>query len=742
MSSVTPIRSLSMGFLAFIGLFASPVHPSGSGLLAGQEDDPSPHSDARLISEVRTVLPGSSFTVGVHFTLDPNWHNYWQNAGDSGLPTTIEWDLPDGLAAGDIQWPYPSRIVLFPLVDYGYSDEVTLLVDLEASEQLATGSTVRLAAAVDWLICYEICLPAYAELGLELPVEAGEPELDTSVQELFAEARRRLPQRVDRWSGEAEVTGDGYRLTVRSSETVRAPPDSVYFFVSETEVLDHAAPQQPAMTEGSLEFRLRASPYASRPQEVLRGVLVAEGGGSWVPGESVPAIEIEAPVRGAEQGSGAVGAGGQSDDVAAPAVPETAVGEVSGAIVTFPIALLFAFIGGLLLNLMPCVFPVLSLKILSAASQGGENRRSVKAQGFAFGFGVVATFVLLAGLLAAMRAGGAQLGWGFQLQSPYFVAFMASLFFAIGLNLMGVFEVGASLTRLGGRLDRPSGFGESVASGVLATAIATPCTAPFMGAALGFALTRSTLETLLVFGVLGLGMALPYVVLSLAPGLLERIPRPGPWMETMKNILAFPMFATVIWLIWVFGQQTGMGGAANLLTALLLLSAAGWMVGKWHRTDLRSGRVARAVSVVLLILGAGFVARGTGGEPALSAAEGWQTFSQAAVDATLAQGQPVFVNFTAAWCLTCQVNERMVLSSDTVQEAFRERNVALFKADWTRQDPEITAALESFGRSGVPLYVLYSGKRTPPPLILPAILTEPIVLEALDQILSPAPTTP
>lgn len=723
-----PTRGLTAGILVFIGLLAAPVRPLGPGFLAGQEDDPNPNSDARLVSEVLAVQPGRSFTVGVHFTLDPQWHNYWRNAGDSGLPTTIEWDLPDGLAAGDIQWPYPSRIVLYPLVDYGYSDEVMLLVDMEASDQLEAGSTIRLAAVVDWLICYEVCLPAYAELELELPVAAGEPELDASVRDLFSQSRSRLPRRVDEWSGEAEVTEEGYRLTVRSTETGRVPPDSVYFYVAETEILDHAAPQDPSFTDGELTFQLRSSPYASGPQETLRGVLVAEGGGSWVPGESVPAIEVEAPVQGGGQVLGAAGASGQTEGAAAGA--------------TVPIALLFAFIGGILLNLMPCVFPVLSLKILSAASQGGEDRRSVKAQGLAFGFGVVATFLLLAGLLLAMRAGGAQLGWGFQLQSPYFVAFMAALFFAIGLNLMGVFEVGASLTRLGGRLDRPAGYGESVASGALATVIATPCTAPFMGAALGFALTRSALETLLVFGVLGLGMALPYVFLSMAPGLLERIPRPGPWMETMKNILAFPMFATVIWLIWVFGQQTGMGGAANLLSALLLLSAAGWMVGKWHRTDLRSGRVARAVAMVLLILGASFVVRGTRGEPALSAAEGWQTFSQETVNATLAAGRPVFVDFTAAWCLTCQVNERMVLSSETVLEAFRERDVALFKADWTRQDPEITAALESFGRSGVPLYVLYSGRATPPPLILPAILTEPIVLEALDQVLSPVTPTP
>jgi thiol:disulfide interchange protein DsbD len=315
---------------------------------------------------------------------------------------------------------------------------------------------------------------------------------------------------------------------------------------------------------------------------------------------------------------------------------------------------------------------------------------------------------------------------------------MALLFFAIGLNLMGVFEVGVGLTRLGDKPGTAGGYGESLASGVLATIIATPCTAPFMGAALGFALTRSVTETLLIFGFLGMGMALPYVILSVAPGLLERLPRPGPWMETLKNVLAFPMFATVIWLVWVFGQQTGMGGTANLLTAFLFVGAAGWMVGRWHRTDLRSGKVARALALATLALAFLFTFRGSAQEAPLAAVEeGWQPFSQEAVASTLAQGRPAFVDFTAAWCLTCQVNERVVLNTEPIQEAFQERNVALFKADWTRQDPAITEALEALGRSGVPVYVLYQGTPGAEPHILPALLTDQIVLDALEEVLSP-----
>ncbi len=708
-------------------------------------EDPSPHSEADLISEVTSVRPGTPFTVAVRFELDPGWHNYWRNPGDSGLPTTIAWTLPPGFEAGEIQWPPPHPIVAFPLVDYGYSGEVVLLVDLTPPDDLAPGEVVRLEARVDWLICERICLPAYGELSLELPVQAATPEPDPYWVSLFAQARDRLPRRVEGWTFEAEVTDDGYRLSVEPDGPGLTIPDSVYFFPAETSILDHAAPQVATREGGGLTLGLTASPYAMQPSPVLRGVLTAEGGGSWDREGNVRAMEVSVPVAGAPplEAAGPDAAGPTAPPAEGPASAESPGGArarartaTAAAGLSLVLAVLFAFLGGILLNLMPCVFPILSLKILGAASHGGGDRARIRNQGLMFGLGVILTFLALGGLLVALRAGGAQLGWGFQLQSPIFVAFMAALFFAVGLNLMGLFEVGALLTRLGSRPGEPSGYGEALASGVLATVIATPCTAPFMGAALGFALTRATSETLLIFGFLGLGMALPYVILSVAPGLLERLPRPGRWMETLRNILAFPLFATVIWLVWVFGQQTGMGGAAYLLSALLLVSAAGWMVGRWHRTDLRSGVVARVISVAVLVLAALLVVRASRAQgPMEAVAEGWLPFTQEEVDRTLAEGRPVFVDFTAAWCLTCQVNERVVLSTDAIQRAFQDRNVALFKADWTRQDPEITAALEALDRSGVPVYVLYAGGAGSEPYLLPALLTEGIVLEALATVL-------
>ncbi len=703
----------------------------------GAQDDTSPYSDAWLVPEVTSIRPGTPFTVAIRFEMDPGWHNYWENAGDSGLPTTIEWDLPEGFRAGEIQWPYPEKIVAYPLVDYGYSDEVALLVEVTPPAVLHPGSSVTLDARVNWLICKEICLPAFTYVASDIPVTDAAPAPDPQWTSLFAETRDRLPKTVASWELSAEVTEGGYQLEVQASEPGLPVPERVYFFASGTNVLAHSEPQEFVREEAGFTLGLQESPYALQPSNPLQGVLLAEGGEGWDGEGGIVAMAVDVLVDGAPDPLPDEGTAGDPDAMASGQEPDR--GSPPPGDFTLSLALLFAFFGGVLLNLMPCVFPVLSLKILGAVGQGGEDRAFIRNQGFMFALGVVLSFLVLAGALIALRTGGARLGWGFQLQSPVFVAAMGALFFGIGLNLMGVFEVGAVLTRLGSKPGAPAGYGESLASGVLATVIATPCTAPFMGAALGFALTRSIPETLLIFGLLGAGMAVPYVVLSLAPGLLERLPRPGPWMETMKQVLAFPMFATVVWLVWVFGQQTGVSGATYLLTALLLVAAAGWMVGRWHRTDLRSGLLARVASVLALALAASAVARGAGQEPPpLAVGDHWQAFSEESLSSALGRGQPVFIDFTAAWCLTCQVNERLVLSTENVLEAFRSRNVVLLKADWTRQDPVITAALESLGRSGVPVYALYPGGEDNRPDLLPAILTEEIVLNALAEAL-PAP---
>lgn len=692
--------------------------------LSAQSGDTSPHSDVRLISEVKSIQPGTPFTVAVWFRLEPGWHNYWRNPGDSGIPTSVTWQLPEGFQAGPLRWPIPQRIEAVTLTDFGYSGDPALLVDITPPPQMRPDGSVILKARVDWLVCADICLPAHEEVDIELPVGPGAPESDPRWESLFARTRAELPGPVEGWELAASVADPGYRLRIWSAMPGRRPPDSVYFFPLAGEVLDHASPQVHSWQGDTLLLQLTRSIYASRPSPLLAGILLDETGGFWDDDGRTRALEVEAAVEGAAP-----------SEAFALETSAGAVAKTSGVLTLIP-ALLFAFLGGLLLNLMPCVFPVLSLKILGAAGQAGSNRKGIRRHGSLFGVGVVGSFLALAGFLVLLKTGGKQFGWGFQLQSPLFVALMASLFFGIGLNLMGVFEVGLALTRVGSRTGSFIGAWDSLAAGALATVIATPCTAPFMGAALGFALARPSAETFLVFALLGLGMALPYVVLSWAPGWLDRLPRPGPWMESLKQTLAFPMFATVIWLVWVFGLQTGMDGTVYLLITFLLLAAAAWMVGRWHRIDLRSGRVARGVASLLVAMAVASAVTGSRQEPPPPGGAGeWQPFSEEAVARYLAEGRPVFVDFTAAWCLTCQVNKRLVLTSERVKEAFRAWNVALFQADWTRQDPRITEALEALGRAGVPVYVLYKGHPGAQPHILPTVLTEDIVLGTLAKVL-------
>ena len=702
-------RLLAVPVVAALLLFSAP-------LFAQQQDDPSPHSSAQLISEVTAVVPGEPFTVALWLIMDREWHSYWRNPGDAGTPTTIEWVLPEGFTAGEMQWPYPTRIEIAPLMDYGYYDEVFLLIELTPPSDLTVGSTVTLGGRADWLICTNICLPATESVSLDLPV-AESADLDSNWSRDFEATRARLPAAIDSWGLAAWHAGDGYELVVTPPDDRQLGPEYPYFFPRDEGVVEPAGPQVVARDGDSYTFSFTESSYAAGPAERLRGVLLLPEGETWDDAGRHRALDVDVPVTEAMQ--------------EALIRPSNAAGSV-----TLAMALMFALVGGLLLNLMPCVFPVLSIKILGFVNQGGEDRFKTGAHGLAFGSGVVLSFWVLAALILLLRAGGARLGWGFQLQSPAFVAAMAILFFGLALNLMGVFEVGNVLTRLGGRVARPSGYGDSFSSGVLATLIATPCTAPFMGAALGFALTQPPLQTFLIFGALGAGMATPYVVMSMSPPLLRLLPMPGPWMETMKQLLAFPLFGTVIWLVWVFGRQTGVNGAAYLLVSLMLLGLAGWIMGRWRPLSIsaRARLISRTVALAVVVVAVGLVVRGSRGEATAAGGLTWQPFSQELVQQLRAEGQPVFIDFTAAWCLSCQVNEQVVLASNTVETAFEEYNVATLKADWTRFDPDITEALESFGRSGVPLYVLYPSDLGRSPMILPTILTKRGLLEALQDV--------
>jgi thiol:disulfide interchange protein DsbD len=717
--------------LLALAIVAAPVLSQPAGALSQPaQKDTSPHSSAELVSEFSTITPGEVFTLGLMVKLEPEWHSYWVNPGDAGLGTTIKWDDKKGATISEVIYPAPHYIPTPPLASYGYEKEVMLLLDVTPPASWKRGDTVTLSGRADFLVCREVCLPAREQVSVTLTV-GEEVEENGNWAAAFARARAALPKPVSEVAGiavRAAHAEGGYVVSLRSEspqDLDAIPVEQVRFFAQDPATIQHAGEQTRSLTGGELVLFAPVSEFSKGPATRLRGLLTLPESATWKSGQAAHAIAFDVPVE---------ALGTLSMPVRAPGG--------GGGTGTVPASLLLilvsAFVGGMILNLMPCVFPVLSLKILGFVQQAGENRAKIRNHGFVFAAGVLASFWALAGLLLALRAGGAQLGWGFQLQSPAFVGGMALLIFVLGLSMAGVFEIGASLTRLGSAGGSAEGYGSSFFSGVLATAVATPCTAPFMGSALGYAISQPAWESMLVFSFLGAGMATPYLLLSLNPQLLKRLPRPGAWMETLKQVLSFPLFATVIWLVWVFGLQTGIDGATGLLGAMLFLGLSGWIVGRWNAYSIspRTRLVTRGIA--LLAIAAGLALAWNASQfsaPAMGAAgEGkaavWQPWSAEKVNALVAEGKPVFVDFTAAWCLTCQVNKRTVLHRESIENAFREKGVELLVADWTNQDPAIAKQLEALNRSGVPVYALYkAGAKTPE--LLPELLTEGIVLEAL-----------
>ncbi len=672
--------------------------------------DPSPHSDARLVADVTSVAPGDAFDLAIRIDADEGWHIYWINPGDSGLPVRVDWRLPEGVVAGPLQFPYPEVYSDAGITSYAHEGAPHFLTRVSVPEGF-DAPTVEIGGDVKWLVCADMCYQAEQKVQLSLPVGP------TTRIDALDEAREALPIMAEGWAAQAETAEEAYALSIVPPPAWEGSLAGAYFFVDETGVLDHSTKQAFVRDGEAWRVRLPAAEHAGAPAQRLRGVLVAPEGTSF--GDGARAIQIDAIVAGA---SGSAG------------TPASTLGLWS--------ALLFAFTGGLILNLMPCVFPILSIKILGFVQGRNDSAAALRAHGLAFGAGVVLSFLALAGLLLVLRAAGEGLGWGFQLQSPAVVAVLAVLMTVVALNLLGVYEVGHRVAAVGGRLDRKEGLGGAFLSGVLATVVATPCTAPFMGAALGYALAQPALVALVVFAALGIGMALPYVFLSFQPHLLEKLPRPGEWMETLRQALAFPLFATAVWLVWVFGRQAGIDAAGMLLLSLVLVGLAAWTWGRWpgHRTRRATRTVARAVGVGAVIAAVSLVAVAAGllndGLPAnAEAAQGepgdtWEPFDPEAVEALVARGEPVFIDFTAAWCLSCQVNKKVALGTDAVERAFADAGVTRVRADWTNRNPEITAALDRFGRSGVPLYVFYP-RGGGEPVLLPTVLTPEIVLDAL-----------
>ena len=689
-------RWLLLALVALPGLAAARAEPA--------------HARLELIADVRGVLPGQPFALGVRFRLDRGWHIYWQNPGDSGQAPRIDWQLPAGFAPGAIEWPYPEQVSKPPVVTYGYEREVLLPVTITTPASIAGPGPASLRATVHYLICKDLCLPEQAALRLDLPV-VQQAAPDPAGQRAIAAARARLPRPLPDITVAASRFGDRVYL-----DWPAAGAGEARFFPDREGQIVHAAPQ-------ALERvgdRARLTLMAAGAADAVTGVLVNDRG--WDAAGQVRALQVNAPL---------------ALLASAPPAGQAMVADSGVGGASLALAAGFALLGGLILNLMPCVFPVLSVKVLSFIQLAHGDPGRVRRHGWAFLAGVLVSFWLLAGLLLSLRAAGGGVGWGFQLQSPGFVAAMALLLTAVGLNLMGVFEVGLGLSRLAGSAPQPAGYPGSFLTGTLAVLVATPCTAPFMGAALGFALARPAWEALAVFTALGLGMALPYLLLAELPGLLARLPRPGAWMVTLRQGLAFPLFATAVWMAWVLGRQSGVDAVGLLLLAALGVGFAAWGAGHVQRGARRwlPGAVVVVGLGVAVVLGFAAAVRpaavtAAATVPRPTAGIDWRPWSAAEVERQRAAGRPVFVDFTAAWCISCQVNKRMALDTAVVSARFAQLGVVALEADWTRYDPAITQALAGFGRSGVPLYVYYP--RNAPPRLLPAVLTPGVVLDVLE----------
>jgi thiol:disulfide interchange protein len=671
--------------------------------------------EVELIAEARSLQPGENW-VALRVLPNPGWHVYWRNPGDSGIPTKLEWTLPSGVSAGEIHWPYPHPERLGDLTNYGYSGEVLHLVPVTLAAG-ASGGPLTLQAKASWLACKDVCIPGKAELSLSLPV-TPRAEIDPDWAPSFAKARSELPESALDWPAQFAVADNSVSLSLQSSELEGA--EQIAFFPFANDLVNHAATQRLAADGDKLRLSQALSPYYVEAPPSVDGVVVIERGGK------TQAWEISAKPGTVETvpGGEAVDRTGHGGITAGIAPELLAASEPAAAPPAFALVLLLALLGGLILNLMPCVFPVLSLKALALVrhADNAEGAAERRRQTYAYTLGVVLSCVAIAAAMLGLRSAGEAVGWGFQLQSPAFVALMAYVIFALGLSLSGVVEFGVGAMNLGGSLAQRPGLSGSFFTGVLAVVVASPCTAPFMGSALGYAMTQPAAVSLLVFATLGLGLALPFLLLGWFPALARWLPRPGAWMEQFKQFMAFPLYLTVVWLLWVLSRQTDAQAAAQVMLGLVAIAFALWL---WHRTGwfsrvLKLAALAAAVSL-LFALSARQQA-GTG-----AADNSWSTER---VTALRADGRTIFVDFTADWCLSCKVNERTTLHSARVQNAFSERNVVSLVGDWTRSDPLITAELARFGRNGVPLYLVYVNGGEPK--VLPQLLTPDIVIDALD----------
>ena len=647
--------------------------------------------------------PGKTVWLGLQLTHQPDWHTYWKNPGDSGLPIAVQWTLPTGITAGDIAWPVPKKIPIGNLANYGFDGTVLLPVPLSISTAFkpeANNNEIDVKLKANWLVCRKECIPEEGEFALKISVKGSTAANSAAFNKAFAAQPQPVPGGTGGTSDSSvQIEGSTIKLTVQGLPAALRGK-TLEFFPETPEVIETAAQWTQKWDGAVWSAQVPLSAERSNSPSVMPVVLAADGQG----------YRAELKVLGdwPKVSSKAVGA------------PEPVPLAAAPASLSLLAALLGALLGGMILNLMPCVFPVLAIKVISF-TRHANDRRGHRISGLAYSAGVVISFLALGTLMLGLRSAGEQLGWGFQLQSPAVVAALAVLFTMMGLNLAGLFEFGQFLPSRLSALEAKNPTVNAFLSGVLAVAVASPCTAPFMGASLGLALSLPALQALLVFASIGVGMALPYLAASLIPAVARWLPRPGVWMDTFRRAMAFPMFATVVWLVWVLGQQTGIDGAGALLALLVAMSGVLWSLGLPGRSRwLLTGITLLVLALMLAALGRN-VTRPMDVSSAATSSERWQAWAPGRVEQVLATGVPVFVDFTAAWCVTCQYNKKTTLANADVLSDLTAKKVTMLRADWTRRDPAITSALAQLGRNGVPVYVLYQAGKTP--VVLSEILT-------------------
>ena len=666
---------------------------------------------AELVADTKAIVPGKSFTVGLLLRMAPGWHTYWKFSGDAGLPSEIKWNLPAGWKVGEIQWPIPLKTTdPGDIQTYGYQDEVLLMQEIVPPAKIDS-SSVKLTAEANWLVCEKICIPGSASLQLELPTSTTSAPANT---EIFARFRRLLPQD---WPGADVVkatwsrAGSDLRLNLTSATLAKYPAADFFPLPPANVVVGH--PKIESRQGDEITFRIPIE-SANKNLSSIQGLVVF-----------------------AQNANGNDRAAWQ---IASRAVASAGLTTPARGIFTF---LFFGFLGGIILNLMPCVLPVISLKIFGFIQHAGQSRQKILRNGLAFVAGIFAWFVGLALLLIVLKAAGREVTWGgFQFTNPYFVLFLSVVVLVFALNLFGVFEISLPQTATRGLLSWTASEGEagSFFQGVFATVLATPCTAPFLGTALGFAFTQSPAIILSMFVAIAAGMSAPYLLLCAQPAWLRFLPKPGPWMVHVKQFMGFLLLATLLFLLYVLGAQRGLDGIIWASCFLLIVSVICWMKGAFFAPVASTKtRVIAALTMSILLLVSGVYFIGEKFRAAKITSSGsqlhgdWQAFTPERLQTELTQGHTVFVDFTAAWCLTCKFNEASVLESAPVREAFQRHGIVKLKADWTNGDPVITKLLQQFGRPGVPLYVLYPGKSAEP-IVFPELLTKSIILDKLETV--------